>query len=478
MSAPKLLEPTPEELQLLQDPAFLKAIKAEGGRLLSERAIELYEPYEKQATFHALGLDHRERLLMAGNQLGKTYSAAAEVAFHLTGEYPTWWTGRRWKKATAGWAAGVTGEVTRDTCQRLLMGRPGQYGTGMIPKRHILDTSAARGIADSLDTVIVQHVNGGKSTLTFKSYEKGREKFQGESLDFVWFDEEPPYDVYMEGLTRTNATGGMAFITFTPLQGMSQVVRLFYPRPETGDRAIVQMTIDDAKHIPAEQRESIIASYPAHEREARTRGIPMLGSGRIFPVPESAIVIDAFSIPSHWPRIAGMDFGWDHPTAATKLAWDQENDVVYVTHDYRIRQATILQHAASLKGWGDVPFAWPHDGLQTGDRTSGETIAELYRKQGLDLTWERATFQDGGYGVEAGIALMLDRMETGRLKVFSHLSAWLEEFRLYHREDGKVVKENDDLMAATRYAIMMLRYARRPRDRGAGPLKRNLKGIV
>ena len=473
-----LLHPTEEELALLSDAEFIKAIKAEGARLISERGLELYEPYEKQATFHALGAEKRERLLMAGNQLGKTFSAAAEVAFHLTGLYPDWWQGRRWKRAVACWASGITGEVTRDTVQRLLMGRPGQHGTGMIPKRCILETSAARGIADALDTVVVQHAGGGKSTLTFKSYEKGREKFQGESLDLAWNDEEPPHDVYMEVLTRTNATGGMVFTTFTPLQGMSTVVRMFYPRPDTSDRAIVQMTIEDAKHISPERRESIIASYPAHEREARTRGIPMLGSGRVFTVPESAITCDAFVIPSHWRRIAGLDFGWDHPTAAVKLAHDPDADVIYVTHAYRRSQATTLQHAATLKAWGDVPFAWPHDGLSVGDRQSGDTLAELYRKQGLDLLWERATFQDGGSGVEAGIAIMLDRMETGRLKVFSHLADWFEEFRLYHREDGKVVKELDDLMSASRYALMMLRYARLPRDRGAGPLKRNVRGIV
>ena len=469
---------TEDDLVLLADPAFMKALKAEGERLLSERGLELYEPYEKQATFHALGAEKRERLLMAGNQLGKTYSAAAECAMHLTGRYPQWWQGRRWKRAVAGWAAGVTGEVTRDTVQRLLMGRPGQHGTGMIPKRAILETSAARGIADALDTVIVQHEGGGKSTLTFKSYEKGREKFQGETLDFGWLDEEPPEDVYMETLTRTNASGGMIFMTFTPLQGMSTIVRRFYPRPDTSDRAIVQMTIEDALHIPADRREAIINSYPAHEKEARTKGIPMLGSGRIFPVPESAITVDAFTVPSHWKKIAGIDFGWDHPTAAVKMALDPDTDTLYVTHTYRQRQATTLQHAAALKGWGDVPFAWPHDGLSVGDRQSGDTLAELYRKQGLDLLWERATFGDGGSGVEAGVAIMLDRFETGRMKVFSHLADWFEEYRLYHRDEGKIVKEYDDLMSATRYAMMMMRYARLARGRNAGPLRRNLRGIV
>ena len=58
---------------------------------------------------------------------------------------------------------------------------------------------------------------------------------------------------------------------------------------------------------------------------------------------------------------------------------------------------------------------------------------------------------------------MLQRMESGRFKVFKHLNDWFEEFRLYHRKDGKVVKEGDDLMAATRYALMMLRFAQTSR---------------
>lgn len=457
--------------------ALVPALERELEKRISEQALALYEPYEKQRIFHALGASKRERLLIAGNQLGKTWCGGAEVAMHLTGEYPDWWPGRRFKKPVAWWAAGVTSEATRDTVQRVLMGRIGAHGTGMIPKRNILETSAARGIADALDTVVIQHKSGGKSRLAFKSYERGREKWQGETLDGVWFDEEPPQDIYAEGLTRTNATGGITLMTFTPLLGMSSVVRLFYPQPGTPDRAVVSMTIDDAPHISPEQRDTIIASYQPHEREARARGIPMLGSGRVFPVPESAITVDAFAVPKHWPQIAGIDLGgYDHPTAACKLAWDRDADVVYVTHCHR-QNATIMQHASALKAWGEkLPFAWPHDALSH-DRQSGETFAELYRRQGLNMLWERASFEDGGYGVEAGVAMMLDRLETGRLKVFSHLGEWFEEYRLYHRKDGRIVKEQDDLLSANRYGLMMLRYASLSRGKVGGALKRNIKGI-
>lgn len=224
-------------------------------------------------------------------------------------------------------------------------------------------------------------------------------------------------------------------------------------------RAVIRMTIDDAEHYTPEQRAAIIASYPAHEREARAKGIPTLGSGRIFPIEESLVAVDAVDIPRHWAVLGGIDFGWDHPTAAVKIAWDRDADCIYVIAAYRVKEQTPVIHAAALKAWGkSLKWAWPHDGLQH-DKGSGEQLAELYRLQGLELLPERATFDDGSNGVEAGLMDMLDRMQTGRLKVSKHLTEWFDEFRLYHRKDGKVVKERDDLMSATRYAIMMLRFA-------------------
>lgn len=168
---------------------------------------------------------------MAGNQLGKTVAGAAEVAMHLTGRYQEWWDGRRWDRPTRWWAAGVTGESTRDNPQRLLMGPPddrASWGTGFIPHASLVGEPAmSRGLANAVDMVSVRHVSGGISSLAFKSYEKGRAKWQGDTLDGLWLDEEPPLDIYTEGLTRTNATDGLVFLTFTPLLGMSDVVMLF-----------------------------------------------------------------------------------------------------------------------------------------------------------------------------------------------------------------------------------------------------------
>lgn len=219
----------------------LEALQAQIRRVRENR-IDAYRPYAKQKAFHAAGATASERLFMAGNQLGKTLAGAAECAMHLTGRYPDWWDGARFDKPVNMWAAGVTKDSTRDNPQRLLVGPPaieGAWGTGLIPKACLKSWGRAQGVPNLLDNVVVRHeATGGDSILSFKSYDQGREKWQGPTLDCVWFDEEPPQDIYTEGLTRTNngQLGQFTLITFTPLQGMSEVVSLFLlDKATTGD---------------------------------------------------------------------------------------------------------------------------------------------------------------------------------------------------------------------------------------------------
>lgn len=412
---------------------------------------------------------------MAGNQLGKSWSAGFESAMHLTGRYPDWWDGALFNAPIAMWAAGVTSEVTRDSVQRVMCGRINTIGTGSIPKDAIKDKSMKRGVSDAIDTMIIRHggggdVQAGESLLGFKSYDQGREKFQAETLDIVWFDEEPDEDIYTEGLTRTNATEGIVYLTFTPLKGMTKVVSRFLVDKMPGTH-VTNMTIYDVDHYTDEQREKIIASYPAHERDARVKGIPMMGSGLIFPVPEDEIKENPISIPAHWPRIAGIDFGYDHPTAIAWMAWDRDTDTVHVYDVYRKSGGTPQVHALVLNARGKwIPVAWPHDGEN--DTAAGPALAGQYKKLGCNFLRDRATHPpepgrpegSGGNSVEVGISEMLQRFETGRLRVASHLNDFFEEYRMYHRDKGKIVKKNDDIMSAVRYGIMMLRYARVNQD--------------
>jgi phage terminase large subunit-like protein len=454
--------------ELPADPAAVRELIAELEAEKAQNRLADYRPYPKQLEFHSAGATYRERLMIAANQSGKTLAGAMEVAMHATGKYPDWWKGRRFSGPTAGWACGETNEMVRDAAQRLLAGRPGALGTGTVPKSDILETVSARGTPDLMDSIKVRHVSGGVSIIGIKSYQRGREAFQGESLDFCWMDEEPGADVYSEILTRTNVGGGPVFITFTPLKGMSEVVRRFLVE-KSPDRVFIAMTLDDVNHYTLEEKQRIAASYAPHEREARTKGIPTLGSGRIFPVTEESLTIEHRTFPEHWPRIGGMDFGFAHAFAAVELVWDRDTDTVYVRRCHRIKEATVPVIASTLRAWGaDLRWAYPKDGNKETIEGAGIALAEQFRAQGLNILPEYSHYLVGdnqkSVSVEAGLQDMLTRMESGRFKVFRWHNDWFDEFRLYHRKDGKVHKEHDDLMDAPRYAIMMLRHAATARE--------------
>jgi phage terminase large subunit-like protein len=158
--------------------ALLQTLTAEKQRRQTENRLAYYKPYPKQLSFHTAGATVRERLLMAANQSGKSFAGGMEAAMHATGIYPNWWKGRRFEGPTIGWVCGQTNEQVRDVAQRVLVGRPGSLGTGALPKESILEPVSGRGISDLLDNVRVQHVSGGVSTIGFKSYISGRERFQ------------------------------------------------------------------------------------------------------------------------------------------------------------------------------------------------------------------------------------------------------------------------------------------------------------
>src|SRR4029453_458294 len=167
--------------------------------------------------------------------------------------------------------------------------------------------------------------------------------------------------------------------------GMSTVVQRFLSSSSAvhPDRAVVTATIDDAPHFSEAAKAQIAASYQPHELEARTKGVPVLGSGRIFPVKEETLAIEHREFPRHWPRIGGMDFGWDHPFAAGGLVLGCDTHTVYVSPTYSLRAAAPVIHAAALKPWGNLPWAWPRDARRETLEGAGVALAKQYTAQGL-----------------------------------------------------------------------------------------------
>ncbi len=231
-------------------------------------------------------------------------------------------------------------------------------------------------------------------------------------------------------------------------------------------RSVTRMTIYDAFHYDEKTRETLIASYPKHVRRARAMGLPAIGEGAVFPIEDEAITCPGFEIPPHYMELGGLDFGWDHPTAAVRIAFDRDEGTTYLTSTYRKRQTLPLHHAEKLKSWGKhLPFAWGTEGLQTKLSDNPEQTVKTFRKHGLKMMDRHATFPEGGVGVEQGVQQILTDMETGKFKVFAHLSDFLEEKNSYHRARSndqavaKIVKTHDDLIDALRYAYMMRRHA-------------------
>ena len=437
-------------------------------RRKSTNRLEDYVPYKYQMKFH--NSHATQKLLMAGNRVGKSLCGAMEMAIHLTGKYPDWWEGRKFERPVRAWAGGVSNETTRDVCQKELVGQPDDpsaKGTGSVPINDIGETVRKAGVPNAMNSLVVRHVTGGWSRLGFKAYEMGKEKWMGEQVDVIWLDEEPPPSIYSQALTRTADRGGNVYLTFTPEQGMTAIIAQFINDIKKGQE-MIQAGWDDAPHMTRSIRDQILQALPPHERKMREKGIPQLGSGLVFPIVEEEILCDPIDIPNHWPRLCGIDFGWDHPTACAWIAWDRDADTVYIYDSYSMRQETIPIHASAINARGKwISVIWPQDGRQA-DKGSGKNLTEQYKKEGVNMCHDWFTnppqqgMKDGtgGNSVEAGIMEMLTRMQTKRLKIFRNQSKLLEELRMYHRKDGKIVPINDDLISAMRYCIMSLRKTR------------------
>jgi hypothetical protein len=244
----------------------------------------------------------------------------------------------------------------------------------------------------------------------------------------------------------------MLMLTFTPLMGMSQVVMSFLPNGQLaetndGSKFVVMATWDDVPHLNDAVKKELWESIPPFQRDARSKGVPQLGAGAIYPVPESDIVVDDFPIPEHWQKVYGMDVGWNR-TAVVWGAIDRDTDTVYLFSEHYRGQAEPVVHAESIKSRGE----WINGVIDPASRgrsqVDGMQLFEQYVQHGLLL-------QPAVNAREAGLYAVWQRLSAGKLKVFKSMSNWLSEFRLYRRDEkGNIVKENDHIMDATRYLIM------------------------
>lgn len=415
---------------------------------------EARDGYHKHISFLEAGKEYRQRLFMAGNRVGKTLSAGGyELALHLTGRYPDWWQGRRFDKPVIAWAAGDTRETTRDILQAKIIGQRGklQECKALVHPSYIAGTNAGF-IPDSFSSVKVRHISGELSVVHFKSYDQGREAFQGTEVDVILLDEEPPLNVYLECLTRTMTNNGMVMLTFTPLRGMSETVQSFFPDGDVsegvqGGRHVTMAGWDDAPHLTEEAKQEMLATYPPFMRLARSRGLPQMGAGVIYPVDQERYKIDPIDIPDDWRRCYGLDVGWNC-TAAAFGAYDDDSGCWYIYSEHTGKEATPLENAYGIKGRGDWIPGVIDPASAGASQFDGKSLLDEYRSLGLDLT-------PADNSVETGITRVWTLLSTGKLKIFSNCVNLLRELRGYIRDEkGKIVKQNDHHVDAMRYLCM------------------------
>jgi phage terminase large subunit-like protein len=427
--------------------------------------------YPTQLAFFAAGSTGvHQRLIYGGSQSGKTTCCAAEVAWHLTGEYPSFWAGKRFNKPIRVWCVGESVVLVRDTVQRKLCSEEGEFGSGTIPlesftKRPIM----VPGGTGAIDTIFVRHATDGKadgtSTLTFKTFEMRRERLQSESIDLVWVDERPDEQIYSELLARTSATDGHLLVSYTPIgEGGAAGITYRFLVEASSDRAPFRITGTEAKHITAERREVLAPSYSDAERETRLEGTPQLGAGPVFPLellPSVIKTFDANALPSWARHCVGIDFGFAGGFAAVLIAWAHDTGDIWVIDSFMMQQSSALYHVQRIHSMTQglrIPIAWPHDG-HVHDKGSGLALAQQYKGFGANMLPSHAiNYGADDYRVEPGLQEIREAMFCGKLHIAGHNTELIEEMRHYHRdEDFKVVKQKDHLIDAFRYALMMRR---------------------
>jgi len=421
-----------------------------------------YTNYPMHREFFKAGKDHKFRLLMAGNQVGKSLACCFELVCHLTGEYPDWWEGKKLTEPTNFWVAGENTALLRQSIIQTLLGPVGEYGTGLIRHKDLdfESLSDTQKLTTSITSLRVKHKSGKFCQVDFKSYDAGRTAFQA-FKGSILMDEEPSLEIYNEIITRTVALGdnALVMINFTPLKGEGELIRNFLEGHaiKTGEispaKHITNITWDDAPHLTEQAKAELIKEYPVYMRDARTKGLPMLGVGAVYPIAEDRVFIDPlpFTIPDHWKRYASLDFGWKDPTAITWHAIDPDSGIDYQYFEHYLSEAPVGTHAEIIKAQNkvagfEIPICCDPSG-------GGRSIADGTATRQMYFTDYLIAMTSADNALETGIAKAFQAMLDGKLKIYTTCVNTRREFRSYSRAKSGF-SGDDHALDTVRYGQM------------------------
>jgi phage terminase large subunit-like protein len=411
---------------------------------------------------------YHELFMLGGNGAGKSMFGAAFTAILTTGKYPEWWDGYVVNGPVTWWVSGVTNDEIRTSTQKYLLGDVAALGdealgSGLIPREDIIEWKRAVNGNGLCDYAVIRNWAGagGKSTIRFKSYKEGRETYQAETLHGAWDDEEAPVPIHGEIMQRFRGptAEGRLLTTFTPLKGMTELATKALDwrdanAKEKASRYTVVIGQREVPHMTDDEVNRRLAAAPAHERKARETGMPYVGSGLIYPVAEDQFVVPPCKLPDHCRKAFGLDDGW-HATAVVWGAYDEDTDILYIYSEYKEGELPVDVHATRIRARG----TWiPGVGDSSARDRDGKQIITKYRESGIRLRLPNKASGSVGAGIEA----VLERLTTGRLKVFSTCIKLIEEMRKYRRETretafsehSEIVKKDDHLCDALRYLVV------------------------
>ncbi len=433
----------------------------EEGKRLQKRHPELFrlagynhgKVHQKQMLFHKSSA--RNRWIFGGNRTGKTECGAVEAVWFARGIHPF----RKIEHATCGWVVSLTGEVQRDVAQKKVL--------SYLPPEWIHSVVMKKGSRDNpqggvIDFILVRSVRGGLSSIGFKSCDQGRSVFQGTSLDWVWFDEEPPEEIYDECRMRILDRRGDIWGTMTPLLGLTWVHDRIYA--DTQDPEVWHETMSWADNPFLDERELKVMeqALTPQQRRSRQYGEFASGNGLVYPeFDEQVNVVEPFDIPPQWQSMISIDPGFVNPLSAHWYAVDGDGNV-YVTAEHFAAGKDCAWHCERIKeisrrqGWKTDSagrYAALIDSAALQRTLSGtKSVAQLFSEQGI------AANPKVDKSVWSGIQRVRQYLgpPDGRPKryVFSTCREMIREFRVYRFGQGEEpIKKDDHAMDELRYFL-------------------------
>ena len=448
----------------------IKQIEAELVRRCAKGKIDLYNTgeivHQKQVEFHKC--NKKNRWVFGGNRTGKTECGAVESIWLCRGEHPF----KKMEKACDGWVVSLSRQVQRDVAQSKIL--------SYMKPEWIQDVVMSEGRKDSLsggiiDYILIKNVFGGVSKLGFKSCDQGREKFQGTSLDFVWFDEEPPYDIYIECKMRVIDRCGQIFGTMTPLKGLTWVYDEIYVN-EKSDPDIWHtfMTWQDNPFLASEEIQKLYDCMSKDELESRCYGKFVGHSGGVYnEFDENLHVIEPFAVPYEWYDNISIDPGLNNPLSAHWYAVDFDGNVYVIAEHYQA-QKDIIFHSQKIKEICDNLNWHRRNGYinalidsAASQRTlaSTKSVADLFYDNGILVNTN--VNKDVFSGIQRVKSYFKNANGKARLFIFKNCTNMIREIKTYRWGDGdNPIKKDDHAVDELRYYIMS-----KPENKEAKPAK-------